>query len=294
MSNLATVTHISQGKKDMPSKNGYVKLWRDAKNQPFWKKDLEAKSIFIELLMLAQHTHKAITYKGKALSLKSGQLVISRSELGELSGVDSDSKVKRCLAKFEKLGQIGRENVKHNGHFIGQIITFLNWEKWQKSDQSTDQSTDQPRTAEIKALKGYSDQPIEQPTDQHSNNVSNNKIKEYAGSETPLNDFLEIRESAFEHFWKTWSEAKKLVGLQNTAPKAKTKSKFMSIFPASKIRSIGEQAFDEQINAMSEFAWNAHSDIASKRQIGESSDWFNHEKMWPAKFLGNRQWEEVL
>jgi len=175
MSNLATVTNINQGKKEMPSKNGYVKIWRDIRNVPFWKSDLEAKSIWIELIMSAQHSYKMQDTHGLKVHLNAGQLLVTRAELIEMSGVDNDSKIERCLKKFVKLEQISRVSLKHKGKFVGQLITILNWEKWQKSEQLTEQSIEQPRTAEIKALSGYTEQSIEQPTEQHSNNVSNKK-----------------------------------------------------------------------------------------------------------------------
>jgi hypothetical protein len=291
---LALVNKNNQ-RREMPSKNGYIKLWRDIKKQPFWKKDLEAKSIFIELIMAAQHTKKQVTYKNKVVSLDEGQLIISRTELGEDAGVDSESKIKRTLVKFDKLGITTRENVKHNGHIIGQIITLNNWEKWQNIDRSTDRPTDQSNVAYLKGLTGGSDRPTDQSTVQHCNNVSNNSLKEYAGQDAPLEleTFLQERTDAFEDFWKTYSESKVLIGGKNKAPKAKTKSKFLNeTFPASKIRKMGLEAFDQEVDSLLDLVWLVYSDIAQHKKTNTRSDWFNHENMWPAKFLSNAQWRD--
>ena len=289
------LVHSNNQRREMPSKNGYIKLWRDIKKQSFWKKDLEAKSIFIELIMAAQHTQKQITYKGKLVSLKEGQCITSRTELGDDAGVDSDSKIKRTLAKFDKLDITTRENVKHNGHIIGQIITLNNWEKWQNIDQSTDQPTDQSTVAYLKGLDSGSDQPSDQSTDRLSNNVSNNSLKEYAGQEAPLaaKTFLQERSEAFEDFWKMWNECKKIIGGKNSAPKKISKTKFLNqTFPASKVNKMGLEAFDQEIELLLDLAWLAHNDIAENQKTNTESSWYNFRGMYPAKFLSNAQWRD--
>lgn len=173
MSNQANIYQFNKGLNSMPSKNGYVAVWRDIKKQSFYK-DLTARGIFLDMLLDAQHKSHRIEVDGVQIFLNPGQLFTKRKYFVE-QGID-DSKVKRVFAKLESLGIIQRETIKVGKRSVGQRVTFLNWSKWQKSDQSTDQSSDQPRTAEIKGLNTGCDQSTDQPSDQENNNVYNNNV----------------------------------------------------------------------------------------------------------------------
>jgi hypothetical protein len=275
---LSLVTNINP-RREMPSKNGYIKLWRDIKKQSFWKKDLEAKSIFIELIMAAQHTQKPTVYKGKTITLSPGQLIISKPELGEAAGIESESKVHRCLEKFVKLDIITKENVKHKGHFIGQIITLNNWEKWQNIEGSTERSTEGSEVAYLKGLDSGCERSTESPTERHSNNVSNNKdIKE---SDRQAN--LSHLKSAFEHIWKKWKTCKLNIGKTDTSPKTKTFDKnFKTIFNHSYFNKNSQEAFKAEINKLSKFMEKAH-DIQGFNRF---------ENMQLPKFLNEKQWRD--
>ena len=288
MGNQANVYQLHEGQRVMPSKNGYISLWRDIKKQPFYT-DLIARGMFLDMLLDAQHKSRKIEVDGVPVFLHTGQLFTKRQHFVE-QGIN-DSKVKRVLASFEQLGIISRETIKRGQRSVGQRVTFLNWKKWQKFDQSCDQSSDQPHTAEIKGLNGDSDQSCDQSSDQENNNDLNNN-KEYAGSATPP-VHSELRKNAFNYFWKKWAECKDLVGLKNKAPKEKTyTNNFAKLFTDSYINRIGVDAFKAEVNQMCAFALEAHQDIASKQGTNQTSDYFNHEKMWPAKFLSNKQWRE--
>ena len=106
-------------------------------------------------------------------------------------------------------------------------------------------------------------------------------------------DYIEERNLAFEDFWKQWSDNKKMVGKINTAPKSTVKTKFLNqTFPASKVRAMGIEAFNQEVELMLDLAWNAHSDIAKNDKANTESSWFNYRSMYPAKFLSNAQWRD--
>lgn len=175
MTQKVTSININRGQTDMPSANGYVSLWRDLRKQPFYN-DFIARGMFIDMLIEAQHRPRQIEVNGQVVFLTSGQLFVKRCHfVGQ--GID-DSKVRRVMDKFERLEIISREVIKLGKRNIGTRITFKNWSKWQKTDQSTDQSTDQlkdqPDTAEIKALSGGCDQSSDQSTDQSTDHINNN------------------------------------------------------------------------------------------------------------------------
>jgi uncharacterized protein YdaU (DUF1376 family) len=106
-------------------------------------------------------------------------------------------------------------------------------------------------------------------------------------------DYLEERTLAFDDFWKQWGDNKKMLGGSNTAPRAATKTKFLNqTFPASKVRVMGIEAFNQEVELMLDLAWNAHSDIAKNDKANAESSWFNYRSMYPAKFLSNAQWRD--
>ena len=106
-------------------------------------------------------------------------------------------------------------------------------------------------------------------------------------------DYLQERTTAFDDFWMQWGDNKKMVGKVNTAPKATVKAKFLNqTFPASKVRAIGLESFNEEVELMLDLAWNAHSDIAKHDKTKTESSWFNYRSMYPSKFLSNAQWRD--
>jgi len=110
----------------------------------------------------------------------------------------------------------------------------------------------------------------------------------------PVNqDYLEERTLAFNDFWMQWGDNKKMVGKVNTAPKSTVKTKFLNqTFPASKVRAMGVESFNEEVELMLDLAWNAHSDIAKHDKTNTQSSWFNYRSMYPSKFLSNAQWRD--
>tara|TARA_R110000868_G_scaffold180558_1_gene421171 strand:+ start:171 stop:929 length:759 start_codon:yes stop_codon:yes gene_type:complete len=106
-------------------------------------------------------------------------------------------------------------------------------------------------------------------------------------------DYLEERTLAFDDFWKQWGDNKKMIGGSNTAPRAATKIKFLNqTFNASKVRTMGIESFNDEVELMLDLAWNAHSDIAKHDKANTESSWFNYRSMYPAKFLSNAQWRD--
>jgi hypothetical protein len=106
-------------------------------------------------------------------------------------------------------------------------------------------------------------------------------------------DYLQERTTAFDDFWMQWGDNKKMVGKVNTAPKSTVKTKFLNqTFPASKVRAMGIESFNEEVELMLDLAWNAHSDIAKHDKTKTESSWFNYRSMYPSKFLSNAQWRD--
>jgi hypothetical protein len=275
----------------MPSKNGFVNMWRDVRLQN-WYGDPVANSIFHHLIYSASHQNRVVTFKGITLQLQPGQLAITIPIIQKTFNKVNSSKVDRVLKMFEKLKQIKHENIVSKGRSIGQKITILNWEKWQNSEVPNETPTERPDTLILKAQSTGSERPSERPSELLNNNVINNNDKEHACFENKPSH-LQIRNKAFEHFWKVWGNNKKLIGKLNTAPKQTTKTKFLSIMTESHVNKMGVEQFRAEINQICELVNFAHNDIAEKQGTKQQSDFFNFESMYPAKFLGNKQWRDL-
>ena len=292
MGNQANVYQLHEGQRVMPSKNGYVNLWRDINEQP-WSSDELAYSVFIKLLSTVQHKPRDIVYKGKPVHLESGEWAIDYPQIvGMFKGIKDKEHARRIIKKFKSLSQVYTKPLKNGSVHIGFVIGFNGWEKWQNctTPQTTPQTT--PNSTDLKVLEGGKTTPQTTPQTTHKNNNDLNNNKEYAGSATPP-VHSELRKNAFNYFWKKWADCKELVGLKNKAPKEKTyTNNFAKLFTDSYINRIGVEAFKAEVNQMCAFALEAHQDIASKQGTNQTSDYFNHEKMWPAKFLSNKQWRE--
>jgi hypothetical protein len=307
MSSTATVVNINRGK-PMPSSKGYVMAWRDIGKQTWYKKP-EYLAIFTHIMLNATSKPMQYNRKGCDVNLLPGDYVTTYDALACVFNLDK-SKVRRILAVFEKQGQITKSLIAKNGINKGFVVTLTGWEKWQntsvKSDTQPDtQSDTQNDTLNITNIKGFSThtdtqndtQPNTLPDTVLNNNIFNknilNKEKRNAGSATQPVNHSKIRESGFEYFWKVWGNNKKLIGKINTAPKQTTKTKFLSIMTESHVNKMGVEQFRAEINQICELINFAHNDIAEKQGTKQQSDFFNFESMYPAKFLGNKQWRDL-
>ena len=63
MGNQAENIYQFKGKDSMPSKNGYVNLWRDINEQP-WSSDELIYGVFVKLMTTVQHKPYSTEFKG--------------------------------------------------------------------------------------------------------------------------------------------------------------------------------------------------------------------------------------
>lgn len=286
------VTQFRTSEQKMPSENGYVNLWRDINNQK-WSKDALYYSVFTKLLTLVQHKPYTFTYKGVKVALQAGEFAIDYAEVANLfNDITDKAHARRIVKKFVSLGQLYTRELKDGKVNIGFVVGFSGWKKWQNWDTPQDTPRDTPKVTNIEAYRGGENTPQDTPRVTHINNNDLNNKKNNAGSEPQL-DCSKLRKKAFEYFWKNWSQAKKLIGRTNTAPKDKTYSKnFVALYPDSYIKRVGKKAFAADVTKAVEFALMAHGDIAENQGFNQESDYSNHASMYPAKFLGNKQWRE--
>ena len=290
MSNTAQIVNIKIGEPAMPSKNGYVMAWRDIKKQD-WYVNPECLAVFIHIMLSA--TSKPLLYnrKGVNVMLSAGQFATSYEDIAAVFNLHK-SKVRRFIKIFEKSGQIEKATISVNRINKGLILTFINWNKWQKplenTDTQADTQADTPSATYLKVCGGSADTQADTQADTVLNNkVLNNNKNTMLDSVEPSTHF-EIREKAFNHFWVTWSNCKKIIGKTNTAPKGKTREKFLALMTNTHVSKIGVDGFRSEIMLMCDLAIGAHKDLKEDPQ----SSFANFKNMYPLKYLTNKQWRD--
>ena len=120
---------------------GYIKLWRQMRDNPTVYKDADHIAVWVELLFLAQfHPYDAI-FNGHRITLEPGQLITGRKKLAKKLNI-SESKVQRILKCFE------------NEHMIEQVtdhrcrlISICSWDVYQHSEHLNEQQVNRFRTS---------------------------------------------------------------------------------------------------------------------------------------------------
>ena len=110
---------------------GWIKLHRKLMDDAVWTSCTpEQKTIFITLLLMANHKEKEWVWKGQKFKAQPGQFVTSIDSIKKNAGRKISYKnVRTALDKFEKLGILANESTK-----TGRLITIVNWGKYQTKD----------------------------------------------------------------------------------------------------------------------------------------------------------------
>lgn len=119
---------------------GYIKLWRQMRDNPTVYKDADHIAVWVELLFLAQFHPYDVNFKGQRITLEPGQLITGRKKLAKKLNI-SESKVQRILKCFE------------NEHMIEQrtdhqcrLISICSWDLYQHSEHPSEQRVNNERT----------------------------------------------------------------------------------------------------------------------------------------------------
>ncbi len=112
--------------------DGWVKIYRNLKDKPIWKKSSpEHKTIFITLLLMANHDLKEWEWQGKKFKVNPGQFVTSIGSIIKECGKGiSTQNIRSALARFKKLEFLTNESTK-----TGRLITIINWGSYQHQDK---------------------------------------------------------------------------------------------------------------------------------------------------------------
>jgi hypothetical protein len=141
---------------------GWVSLHRELKDKGYYKKSAYVH-LWVHLLLSANHESAEFLWNGQIIKLQPGQFITGRKKLAEETGL-KETTVERVLECFESGQQIGQQKTTKY-----RLITIVNWEKWQKSDNKIDSK---------RTTNG-------QQTDTNNNNNNNNKEKREAIASPP-------------------------------------------------------------------------------------------------------------
>jgi len=179
MNQSSNIVNITRGKPVMPSKNGYVMVWRDIKKQS-WYRNPECLAVFMHIMLNATSNRMQYNHKGVDLMLLEGQFASTYQDIGDVFGFH-ESKVRRFITLFEKSGQLGKTLILQGRINKGIKLTFTNWNKWQKplenTDRQTDRQSDRLKPTDLKVCEPYADTHTDRQADRVLNNnlINNNK-----------------------------------------------------------------------------------------------------------------------
>ncbi len=147
--------------------NGYIKLWRKIKDNPYCR-DPDYLAVWVWCLVRATHRPISTLFQGERLTLKPGQFITSRRSLSEISGVQ-ESKIERILKRLKSEQQIEQQKSNRS-----RLITILNWDQYQSSEQQIEQPLNSQRTTD------------EQPVNTNKNVISPTSLKDMSENEPPV------------------------------------------------------------------------------------------------------------
>lgn len=120
--------------------NGWVKFHRQLVDKGYYK-DSEYVHLWIHILMKANHADSEFLWNGTIIKVGRGQLITGRDVLSAETGIKS-SKIQRVLKVFENEQQIEQQTTNKF-----RLITILNYEKYQSTEQQNKPPLNSQRTA---------------------------------------------------------------------------------------------------------------------------------------------------
>lgn len=122
------------------SLGGWVKMHR-ALSDHHISSDPATLSIWIHLLLLANHKETKRMINGRVIAIQPGQLITSRKSLSAKTGVN-ESKVERVLTTLKN-----EQQIEQHGTSKFRVISIVKWAEYQSDEQQHEQQMDSKRTA---------------------------------------------------------------------------------------------------------------------------------------------------
>lgn len=120
--------------------NGWIKVHR-ALSGHHVASDPHSLSVWLHMLLMANHREAKRQINGRVLVVQPGQLITSRKSLAEKTGVN-ESKVERVLKMLQS-----EQLIEQHGTAKFRVISIVNWAKYQIDEQVGEQLVNSSRTA---------------------------------------------------------------------------------------------------------------------------------------------------
>ena len=121
--------------------SGWIKVHR-ALSEHHIASDPAVLSVWLHLLMMANHVESKRLINGRVTVIAAGQLITSRKSLSEKTGVQ-ESKVERILKMLKS-----EQQIEQHGSSKFRVISILNWHEYQAIEQKTEQQVNSTRTTD--------------------------------------------------------------------------------------------------------------------------------------------------
>ncbi|WMI81814.1 hypothetical protein [Anaerotignum sp. MB30-C6] len=175
--------------------DGWIKLHRCSLENPTICKDSDYFAVWCYLLLNATHQPIDVIFNGERITLQEGQLITGRNKISEQFNINP-SKVQRILKNLEIEHQIEQQTGNKN-----RMISIVNWELYQQSEQQNEQQLNNKRTTTEQQLN--TNKNIR--TKEHKNkDIKNNKassdavVSSYTQNQelrNAISDFIEMRKN---------------------------------------------------------------------------------------------------
>lgn len=119
---------------------GWVKIHRKLWDNPVITQDPDYLAVWIWLLTNASHKRHDVYWGGRRFTLHPGQLITGRKIIAKITKVN-DQKVYRILKTLKSEQQIEQQTTRQ-----GSLITIVNWNEYQQSEQQIEQPMNNDRT----------------------------------------------------------------------------------------------------------------------------------------------------
>lgn len=156
---------------------GWFKFYPKTLENPIIMKDGEHLAVWTYLLMKASHKEFDIVFGNERMTIKPGQVVTGRRQIASDLKFD-ENKVYRILVSFKNAQQIEQRTDRQKS-----VITILNWELYQDSEQRNEQRVNNDRTTSeqrVNTKKRIID-------NKNNKNIKENEIDKSISSKKPEN-----------------------------------------------------------------------------------------------------------
>lgn len=123
------------------SLGGWVKVHR-ALSDHHISSDPATLSVWLHLLLLANHKETKRMINGRVIAIQPGQLITSRKSLSAKTGVN-ESKVERVLNTLKS-----EQQIEQHGTSKFRVISIVKWAEYQSDEQQSEQLVNSKRTAD--------------------------------------------------------------------------------------------------------------------------------------------------